>query len=80
MSKFGLRKIKNKQNSGYGVRASVSYYGSAKRFDWMIEPYIRYWDIDDSEPEFIRDGPFIHRFWEPDNSTRELGVSARIRF
>ena len=59
--------IHNRQNSGYGYRASVRFEHKSKKAVFAIEPFYRYWDIDDSEVEY---GVWV----EPDNSTKEIGV------
>lgn len=80
LTSVGGDKLTNDQSSGYGLRGSVAYSGSAQRFDWVIEPYIRYWDIDDSDVALLTDGVSVMGFYEPENNTVELGVSARMVF
>jgi len=59
--------VDNNQNSGYGYRASLRFEHKSKKAVFAIEPFYRYWDIDDSEIEY---GVLV----EPDNSTKEIGV------
>ena len=80
LTPFDMGRITNTQNSGYGLRASVAYAGSATRFDWVVEPYLRYWDIDDSDPVVLLGQDAIGLLWEPANTTTELGVQARFVF
>jgi hypothetical protein len=59
--------IDNRQNDGYGYRASVRLRNKNKDAIFVIEPFYRYWDIDDSEIEY-------GVFYEPANETNELGI------
>jgi len=69
-SDIGRDDVDNRQNSGYGYRASVRFEHKSKKAVFAIEPFYRYWDIDDSEIEY--DG--YEYGLEPDNSTKEIGV------
>jgi hypothetical protein len=80
LSTFGAGKITNSQTSGWGVRASIAYSGLWRRFGWTVEPFVRYWNIEDSESVYLIDGLYIIEFIEPKNTTTELGVATRIRF
>jgi len=70
LSNVGLNDVDNRQKSGYGYRASVRFEHKSKKAVFAIEPFYRYWDIDDSEIEY--DG--YEYGLEPDNSTKEIGV------
>lgn len=61
-----LPDIHHSQNSGYGYRASIRFEHRGKKEVFAIEPFFRYWDIDDSE---IKYGTL-----EPSNDTKEIGV------
>jgi len=81
VSDLGVVKITNTQNTGNGYRASVAYAGTTDSgIGWKIEPFVRYWDIDDSEWVYVRDGFYLIGFVEPENNTLELGISARVVF
>ncbi|MFU8780539.1 MAG: hypothetical protein ACNA71_05885 [Kiritimatiellia bacterium] len=76
-----IREIKNSQSSGSGYRFAVAYSGTtASGIAWKIEPFFRYWDIDDSNMVYMRIDNFVVAFLEPENTTREIGVSTRILF
>ncbi len=60
----------NRQNSGYGYRASVRFQHKSEDAIFTIEPFFRYWDIDDSEVEYFWWGSGV----EPANETTEIGV------
>jgi hypothetical protein len=70
LSDVGLRDVDNRQESGYGYRASVKIQYKHKRGILVIEPFFRYWDIDDSEVENRSWGSV----WEPANETMEWGL------
>ena len=64
--------IENEQDSGYGYRASIKLQKKSKDVNFVIEPFFRYWDIDDSEFEYntlLGAGGL-----EPANETTEYGV------
>ncbi|MFH1715738.1 MAG: hypothetical protein ABIF19_00170, partial [Planctomycetota bacterium] len=58
--------LENRQNSGYGYRASVRFQHKSQDAIITIEPFFRYWDIDDSE---VEPGGY-----EPANETTEFGI------
>ncbi len=63
---IGLRDVDNRQDSGYGYRASIKIQNKTKRSSFTIEPFFRYWDIDDSE--------IVRGMLEPANETTEFGI------
>ena len=74
---------KDDQEKGWGARTSLSIIRNLGRVDLLIEPYIRYWDIEDSDGFKLYvigypDYPFGGR--EPANSTTEWGTKLGIRF
>jgi uncharacterized protein YceK len=77
MKRFGYGTVRNEQNSGYGARAAVALEKRGKVADFTIEPFIRYWDIDDSEIERV--SPTLG-VYEPANKTTEYGVNLIWRF
>jgi hypothetical protein len=68
--------IDSRQDSGYGYRASVKLQHKSKRAIFAVEPFIRYWDIDDSEFSYESFGTV----WEPANETTEYGISILWKF
>lgn len=74
----GAGTLENKQESGYGIRGSVFIEQEFKAVAVFIEPYIRYWDIDDSEVSI--DSNFVFVGIEPANRTLETGLKLGIRF
>jgi hypothetical protein len=65
------RDVDNRQNDGYGYRVSVRLRHKSKDAIFVVEPFFRYWDIDDSDMEYIGDGTYV---LEPANETTEIGV------
>jgi hypothetical protein len=63
--------IDNRQNDGYGYRASVRFRHKSKDAIFVVEPFFRYWDIDDSDMKYIGDDTYLI---EPANETTEIGV------
>ena len=63
--------VDNRQDSGYGYRACIKIQHKSKKGIFVIEPFIRYWDIDDSEFSVETFGTV----YEPANETTEIGIS-----
>ena len=75
---LGLSDVTNQQHSGYCFRFS---YGFLKKYDTnnvVIEPFLRYWYIDDSEAKSIPGTALVGL--EPENKTLELGIRFIWRF
>ena len=73
--------IENDQKEGYGLRASVRFQKEGEKFDFVIEPFVRYWDIKESETANITVNGAIWGFgWEPENDTTEAGVKFIAQF
>ena len=76
---------KNDQANGWGARGSLRIIKNLGRVDFALEPFFRYWDIDESDwvplvrcPElFYCDFDFGS---EPANTTTEWGGRVGIRF
>ena len=67
--------INNKQNSGYGLNASLMY----RRPDgWSFGPYWKYWSIDASESASY--SSTVQAVSERANTTEEFGIRAMYKF
>jgi hypothetical protein len=78
---IGLNDIENVQTEGLGARGSIKLIKKGKDIDFIIEPYIRYWDIEESdEASVIYYGTIIGYGWEPDNHSTEVGCRLGIKF
>jgi len=66
--------LENKQEDGYGLRGSVKFQKNYGSTSFAIEPFIRYWKIDDSEMEFfyVAGRPMVG--YEPKNNSTEVGI------
>lgn len=77
----GYNNIENRQKKGYGARGSIKIEKNFKRGGFGVEPFIRYWNIKESErADLTWYGTKIGEAWEPKNKTTELGVNFLIRF
>lgn len=76
-----LSDITNDQESGYGVRGSVKFVKTGDHVSWMVEPYARFWHIDDSDLTFIglSGGGAVFGL-EPENESLEVGARFGIQF
>lgn len=73
--------IKNHQHKGYGVRASLRLVKENRRVDIVVEPFVRYWHIKQSERSCLDlGGGMTAVFTEPDNRTLETGIRVGVGF
>ena len=77
LSDTGSSDVDNRQEKGYGARASVKFQKKTGKIDFIIEPFIRYWDIGDSEIENV---PGLGAVLEPENYTIEAGIQLVLVF
>ena len=69
--------VNNRQNSGYGLNASVMY----KRQDgWSLGPYWKYWNISKSDLGTWTYTSGSTSVYEPANTTEEFGFKALYQF
>lgn len=75
------------QDSGFGLRFSLQFSRRlADNYALSFEPYIRYWDIDQSEtgiyalPESYGDPSPVFGFFEPENDTTSYGLQISLEF
>jgi len=71
--------IENDQDDGYGLRGSFRITKEFSRMNLVVEPFVRYWHIDDSEIS-TSSGVFALTGLEPDNKTMETGVRIGAQF
>ncbi len=74
LSDVGLIDVDNRQHSGYGLRGAVQLQKKGDKMDFMIEPFIRYWDIGRSDIDFLTG------VYEPANNTIEAGIRLILAF
>ena len=86
-------KFKLKQDKGYGLRGSMEFKKNAKRVNFTIEPFIRYWNIKSSGNDTFIIQPSGYgslgwynltqqaiRYYYPKHSSEEIGIKFIIRF
>jgi len=64
--------VDNRQHEGYGARGSIRFCKKGPKSNFIIEPFVRYWQIQTSEESM--------GFVEPKNETTEIGVRFLWRF
>jgi hypothetical protein len=76
-----LNDPKNHQTRGYGLRGSVAVQKKVKRVVLAVEPFIRYWNIKESDhADLTWYGIKIGEVWEPKNHSTEYGINLVVRF
>jgi hypothetical protein len=77
----GLNDISNRQKHGYGLRGSIALQKKGKTVEAEFGPFIRYWNIKESETETLTYyGIPVGYTWEPKNHSTEVGVMLGIKF
>lgn len=77
----GFNDIGSRQTRGYGARGSLSIAKKGERIGFIIEPYIRYWNIADSDIGPITYyGKIVDYGMEPSNESVEFGCKLAITF
>jgi len=72
--------VENKQNAGTGLRGSLKAMYQHPRLDIVIEPFIRYWAIEQSESKTISHNLVTRTWYEPKNNTTEYGLKFGLRY
>lgn len=76
-----LSTLENDQNDGYGVRGSIQLARQAQTWNLLVEPFVRYWDIDESSVGVITcGGTPCAAGYEPKNRSLEYGVKVGTKF
>ena len=76
--------VYNDQDEGYGVRVSVKAQADFNKIGVFVEPFWRYWQIQNSQPQYFK--VWYSGAWhlveerEPYNKTQELGLRVGISF
>jgi len=71
----------NEQMKGYGARGSAFIAKKGNKYGFMIEPYIRYWNIKESRQGYIVYGGYLVGYGiEPDNNSTEIGCKLAVTF
>lgn len=81
VSQYSYNQLINDQKEGYGIRGSMRLTHTTPSVDFYVEPFIRYWDIDDSEVSARTYAGIIDGYMlEPHNDTREFGFKLGLRY
>ena len=76
-----LSTLENDQEEGYGVRGSIQFARQADTWNFLVEPFIRYWNVDESNIAVINcGGTPCAAGYEPNNESMEYGVKVGTRF
>ncbi len=77
-----LDTLENDQDDGYGVRGSIKFQKKSEKLNYVIEPFIRYWDIEKSDVVSITYSgtPTGYVGWEPANESTEFGIKFAAKF
>ena len=71
----------NDQDEGYGARGSFKIIKQNRNFDLYFEPFVRYWNIEDSDTAiWTQSGVPIGTGLEPANNTAEYGFKMGLRY
>lgn len=78
----GFNDPEKKQTKGYGYRGSISIAKKGERVGFTIEPYVKYWDMEESESADITYyGDYTGWYLvEPKNNSTEIGCKLAITF
>ncbi len=77
----GLNDTENDQDKGYGWRGSIKLQKNGKEIDFVIEPFIRYWNIKKSkDADITYYGTYIGYGYEPKNNSTEFGIKFAAKF
>ena len=73
--------VRNRQRRGFGLRGSLKLVREAASVNFILEPFIRYWHIKNSDRvTAISNGGFATTGLEPDNNTVEAGLKLGVQF
>jgi hypothetical protein len=72
--------IDNQQDQGYGVRGSIRVEKKFVYTALYFEPFIRYWNISQSDDAIFSAGGTLFRGYEPKNNTTEVGAILGLKF
>lgn len=70
----------NKQETGYGLRGSLQFIRDTEFLKLVLEPFVRFWAIDDSEVKTIILQGSPTAVLEPENQTLEYGFKVGLEF
>ena len=72
--------LSNEQDQGYGIRGAVRIEKKLTASSVFFEPFIRYWNISQSDDTFFSAGGTLYWGYEPKNNTTEIGAAVGLKF
>jgi hypothetical protein len=72
--------LENRQRRGIGLRGEFMVGQRYEDYSWQFGPFIRYWQVRDSDLDTIPSGPNAGTYLEPENQRRQLGAALRVQF
>ena len=78
---LGLNDVENDQLDRYGLIGSIKLMKKNENLNFILEPFITYWDIETSEIAAVTYyGTIIGYAWEPSNNSTEFGCKLIVEF
>lgn len=76
-----LNTVENDQDEGFGVRGSIQFARQADTWNLLLEPFVRYWSVEDSNVAVVTcGGTPCAAGYEPNNESIEYGVKIGTQF
>lgn len=73
--------VTNDQSDGYGFKASIKIRKAKDDKNYLFEPYVSYWNIDDSDLTTVKySGTVTATVYEPKNTATEIGMKVGVEF
>lgn len=77
----GLNTVENDQEDGWGIKGSVKIKKEGESMDFFVEPFVRYWHIDQSNDSNVTyNGVIVGYGYEPQNTSFEAGAKLAVSF
>ena len=72
--------LTNHQTRGFGLRGGVSLIKKTGGLNFLISPYIRYWNIKESQTNIASNEFGTLTGYEPANTSTEIGARLGVQF
>ncbi|SCK12087.1 hypothetical protein [Vogesella sp. LIG4] len=72
--------LTHNQDKGMGYDLSLEFAKTSGQTEWVITPFLRAWHIKTSESVYVVNNSTLYQTYEPDNTTKEIGISLGVRF
>ena len=77
----GYNTVENDQEDGWGIKGSVKIKKNGEAMDFLVEPFVRYWHIDQSNNSNLTyNGVIVGYGYEPQNTSFEAGAKLAVTF